>query len=58
MKDWLKKAIEEMGNDINKTGTPDCYKPNTNPYPLCIGNGNDYCKDCCLYENMIEPEYY
>ncbi len=35
---------------------PNCYKPNNNPYPLCVGNGKDHCKHCFLYEDMEEPE--
>lgn len=32
---------------------PDCYKPEeNNPYPLCVGNGNKECENCCLYVHM------
>lgn len=34
-----------------KYENPSCYKQNNNPYPLCIGNKNDECKNCCLYED-------
>jgi hypothetical protein len=55
-KDWIIKTIENKGNDFNKIGTPDCFKPNNDPYPLCIGSKNniEICKYCCLYENMVE----
>jgi hypothetical protein len=33
---------------------PECYKPNENPYPLCVGNGSPDCDTCGLYENMKE----
>ena len=37
---------------------PECYIPNNEPYPLCIGNGSEICKDCCLYEYMDETAYW
>lgn len=36
---------------------PECYKPNDNPYPLCVGNGSEECGKCCIYENMEEPPF-
>jgi hypothetical protein len=34
---------------------PLCYKPEEdNPYPLCIGNGSEECRKCCLYRHMKE----
>jgi hypothetical protein len=53
-KNWIEEAIKKAGNDFNKIGEPDCYKPNNDPYPLCIG-GYEHCKHCCLYEDMEEP---
>lgn len=35
---------------------PRCYCPEpNNPYPLCIGNGAESCRTCCLYTNMDCP---
>lgn len=32
-----------------------CYTPNEYTYPLCKGQfGNCECKDCNVYENMLE----
>jgi hypothetical protein len=36
---------------------PVCYKPNNDPYPLCVGNGSEECEKCCIYENMDEEAY-
>lgn len=37
---------------------PKCYTPNDGIYPLCKGNESPEhnCKECCLYEDMEEPE--
>ena len=37
---------------------PICYKPNDDPYPLCVGNSSAECKDCNLYEDMCEEPFY
>ncbi len=40
---------------------PECYRPNTDPYPLCQGAENSQefaendCINCCLYEDMADP---
>lgn len=32
---------------------PSCYLPEENtPYPLCVGNGSEECKECCLYAKL------
>lgn len=32
---------------------PACYTPEKdNPYPLCVGQGREECRTCCLYINM------
>jgi len=37
---------------------PSCYNPETdNPYPLCVGNGSDACKSCCLYVDLDYNSY-
>lgn len=48
---------------MQKTEKPSCYRPNDNPYPLCLGGNtpveiaeND-CIRCCIYENMDERPY-
>lgn len=29
---------------------PECFTPEDETiYPLCIGNGSEQCKECCLY---------
>lgn len=30
---------------------PECYVPNDDPYPLCVGNGSEKCHECCIYED-------
>ena len=45
---------------MKKIEKPVCYRPNNDPYPLCLGDENpawfaeNDCVRCCLYENMIE----
>lgn len=37
---------------------PECFTPEeNNPYPLCVGNGNERCKECCLYIDYPEPPF-
>ena len=37
---------------------PSCYNPESdNPYPLCVGNGSDACKSCCLYVDLDYNSY-
>ena len=41
---------------------PICYRPNKDPYPLCIGSDDvlffkENCFSCCLYENMDETNF-
>jgi hypothetical protein len=45
------------GNELQDSH-PVCYKPNGNPYPLCVGDGSDECMKCCLYEDMDEGHYW
>ena len=33
---------------------PDCYISNEEPYPLCKGNGEIKCRDCCLFEDYTD----
>jgi hypothetical protein len=35
---------------------PECYKENEGVYPLCVGNNNEDCDWCCLYENYAGDE--
>lgn len=36
-----------------KKGSPGCFNPQpNNPYPLCIGDKDKDCENCCLYINM------
>lgn len=37
---------------------PECFKPDeNNPYPLCVGNGEEKCEQCCLYIDYPEPPF-
>lgn len=40
--------------ETNQSRDPICYTPNEEPYPLCRGNGESKCKNCCWYEDYIE----
>ena len=42
---------------LHENTRPPCYKPEQdNPYPLCVGNGQPECRNCCLYAEMeAEP---
>lgn len=33
---------------------PACYISNEEPYPLCKGNGEIKCRDCCWFEDYTE----
>lgn len=33
---------------------PDCYISNNEPYPLCKGNGEIKCRDCCWFEDYTD----
>lgn len=37
----------------------ECFKPNDAPYPLCVGDKDkiEFCKHCCLYEDMEEDMF-
>ncbi len=38
--------------------SPECFTPEeNNPYPLCVGNGNEECGKCCLYVDYPEPPF-
>lgn len=58
MQEVVQLCFNNIGYPIEKLdGTyehPDCYKPNDNPYPLCVGKSYEECKDCCIYEHMDE----
>ena len=44
-------------NDTDEKGSasmgihPPCYVSNEEVYPLCKGNGEKRCHDCCLFED-------
>lgn len=40
-------------NDTNEK----CFVSNGEPYPLCKGNGENKCHDCCVYENYEEYHF-
>jgi hypothetical protein len=48
------ECLECDNSELVPVRSEDCFKPNNDPYPLCVGNGKEECKTCCLYENMIE----
>lgn len=33
---------------------PDCYISNNDPYPLCKGDGEIKCRNCCWFEDYTE----
>ena len=41
---------------VEKVENPKCYVANNNTYPLCVGlvETLDACRNCSLFENMIE----
>ena len=46
----------EFESPIDEFKLENCYIPNGETYPLCKGqDGNNKCKNCNVYENMIEP---
>lgn len=38
-------------NYIPNGANEKCFVSNGEPYPLCKGNGEDKCHDCCVYED-------
>lgn len=53
----LCKAASIRDRQDEEKRRPKCYRPNNNPYPLCVGNGSPDCQYCCLYEDMPEPPF-
>ena len=50
----MKKEYEEY----EEYEEPECFTPEeNNPYPLCVGNGNERCNECCLYVDYPEPPF-
>ena len=47
----LKKCLEKFPDDEKE---PDCYISNNEPYPLCKGNGEIKCRDCCWFEDYTD----
>lgn len=41
----------KYSTDIKQEFGKDCFVSNGEPYPLCKGNGNEKCQDCCQYED-------
>lgn len=52
--DSISDAAHELLNEyLQENAQPDCFTPEPdNPYPLCIGNGKEECRQCCLYVDM------
>ena len=47
----VSEVAHEFVNEYLKK--PDCYTPETNnPYPLCVGNGTEKCRECCLWTDL------
>lgn len=46
-------AHEFVKQYLEENARPECYTPERdNPYPLCIGNGSEKCKKCCLWTDL------
>ena len=49
------EAICEFDNIYNKNEKePECYISNNEPYPLCKGNGEIKCRECCWFEDYTD----
>ena len=49
------ETVSEVAHELVKEylEKPDCYTPETdNPYPLCIGNNTEKCRECCLWADL------
>lgn len=49
------ETVSEVAHKLVKEylETPDCYTPETdNPYPLCVGNNTEKCRECCLWADL------
>lgn len=49
------ETVSEVAHELVKEylEKPDCYTPETeNPYPLCVGNGTEKCRECCLWTDL------
>ena len=48
----------------HKSGTPKCFRPNNDTYPLCLGAehpvdfAENDCNHCCLYESIEDEGGY
>lgn len=55
---WL--PLPKPNSDCER---PECYNPNSNPYPLCKGANTpqgvaeNECYTCCLYEDYVGDGY-
>lgn len=48
-----------MNYPISQEKIDDCYTPNGETYPLCKGiPDKKECKECNLFEDMIDPYDY
>lgn len=49
----------EIDYPISQYKIDNCFIPNGETYPLCKGQvGNKHCKECNLFEDMVEPYDY
>lgn len=49
------ETVSEVAHELVKEylEKPDCYTPETdNPYPLCVGNNTEKCRECCLWVDL------
>ena len=49
------ETVSEVAHELVKEylEKPDCYTPETdNPYPLCVGNDTEKCRECCLWADL------
>lgn len=52
------ETVSEVAHELVKEylEKPDCYTPEADkPYPLCVGNGTEKCRECCLWAEL-EPD--
>ncbi len=53
-KEVIPETVMLNTTTIDDEKEPDCYISNNEPYPLCKGNGEIKCQDCCLFEDYTD----
>ncbi|MFZ5650132.1 MAG: phosphohydrolase [Bacillota bacterium] len=50
-----KKLFLELFEELSR---PECYTPEKDkPYPLCQGNVDEACKECCLFKDFTDGKW-